>query len=214
MTVDKAEGEATAQAKRRMRERMRGVLASAAPEDAWWLSGNACRRLAEVAAWSRARTVMVYAPLPDELNCTPAGMVGLECGVRVCVPRVNWEAKTLTPVAITDFNADLLPDRHGVRSPRPDLTEVAVEELEAILVPGLAFDRAGARLGRGGGFYDRLLAQSGVRATRIGMGFSTQVVERVPGAEHDERMHWVVTDLETIACDVGGAGSQGNGRTA
>ena len=189
-----------AAAKTGLRASMRPALAAIKPEDAWWMSGNACRRIAEIAAWNAARTVLVYAPLPDELNCTPAAMVALECGVRVCVPRVDWANKRLEAVPITDFNADLLPDRHAVRSPRPDLAAIDPGEIEAVLVPGLAFDRAGRRLGRGGGFYDRLLSTSGFRAAKIGIAFGAQVVEAVPGNERDVRVDWLVTELECIDC--------------
>ncbi len=185
-------------AKTALRTAMRTTLAAIKPDDAWWMSGNACRRIAEIPAWNAAKTVLVYAPLPDELNCTPAAMVALECGVRVCVPRVDWALKRLEAVPIADFNADLLPDRHAVRSPRPDLAAVDASEIDAVLVPGLAFDRTGGRLGRGGGFYDRLLSTSGFRAVKIGVAFGVQVVEAVPRDARDVRVDWVATEMELI----------------
>ncbi len=186
-------------AKAALRASMRASLAAIKPEDAWWMSGNACRKVAEAPAWNSAKTVLVYAPLPDELNCTPAAMVALECGVRVCVPRVDWPNRRLEAVPITDFNADLLPDRHAVRSPRPDLPAIDPALIDAALIPGLAFDRAGGRLGRGGGFYDRLLATPGFRAVKIGVGFGVQLVVDVPRAAHDVRVDIVATELELHA---------------
>lgn len=187
-------------AKAALRTAMRTALAAIKPDDAWWMSGNACRRIAEIPAWNAAKTVLVYAPLPDELNCTPAAMVALECGVRVCVPRVDWGHKRLEAVPITDFNADLLPDRHAVRSPHPDLAAISPSEIDAVLVPGLAFDRTGLRLGRGGGFYDRLLSTSGIRAVKVGVAFGVQVVKAVPADARDVRVDWVLTEMETARC--------------
>ncbi len=187
-------------AKVALRTAMRAALAAIKADDAWWMSGNACRRIAEIPAWNAAKTVLVYAPLPDEPNCTPAAMVALECGVRVCVPRVDWANKRLEAVPITDFNADLLPDRHAVRSPRPDVAAVDPSEIDVVLVPGLAFDRAGGRLGRGGGFYDRFLSQAGVRAVKVGVGFGVQMVEAVPRDERDVRVDWVATEMEVVRC--------------
>jgi 5-formyltetrahydrofolate cyclo-ligase len=69
-----------------------------------------------------------------------------------------------------------------------------------VVTPGLAFDRHGRRLGYGGGHYDRYLARLGPRAVRVGIAFSIQVIEDVPAAPEDERVHVVVTDAGVIDC--------------
>jgi len=186
--------------KRAMREAMRGRLGAVPPADHWWLSGNACRQVSAMRLWDQAKSVLVFAPLPGEINVMPLALVALECGVRVSVPRVDWGSGTMVPVVVRNWAADLMPDRHGLLNPRPDAPEEPVEGIAAVLVPGLAFDREGNRLGRGGGFYDRLLGDPRLRAVRIGMGFSVQVVESVPVGADDHRVEWIVTDLGVVDC--------------
>jgi 5-formyltetrahydrofolate cyclo-ligase len=90
-------------------------------------------------------------------------------------------------------------DRFGIRAPNPDsarVRRVQPRDIDAVIVPGRAFDARGARLGRGKGFYDALLARlrPDARAATIGLAFETQVVERVPEDAHDARVAWIATD--------------------
>lgn len=90
-------------------------------------------------------------------------------------------------------------DRFGIRAPNPDsarVRRVHPRDIDAVIVPGRAFDARGARLGRGKGFYDALLARlrPDARAATIGLAFEAQVVERVPEDAHDARVAWVATD--------------------
>lgn len=188
------------QPKNSLRDQMRARLQTIAPCDHWWLSGNACRQVSAMPKWDQARCVMVFAPLPWEINVMPLALVALECGVQVCVPRVDWDRRQMVPALVKDWAADLLPDRHGLLNPRPDAPVAPVESIDAVLVPGLAFDREGRRLGRGGGYYDRLLSDPRLRAVRLGVGFSVQVVDTVPVGAHDCSVEWVVTDLGVIDC--------------
>ncbi|MCL6636573.1 MAG: 5-formyltetrahydrofolate cyclo-ligase [Alicyclobacillus sp.] len=79
---------------------------------------------------------------------------------------------------------------------------VPAATLFAVVLPGLAYTRSGLRLGYGGGYYDRWLAQPAVRAWRIGMCFACQLAECLPVAGHDEPVHWLVTEAEVVACAV------------
>ncbi len=82
----------------------------------------------------------------------------------------------------------------GVWMPSPKATPLALSDLDLVLVPGLAFDRQGGRLGRGRGYFDRLFARPEVRALRVGVGFELQLLSHVPVEAHDARMQKVVTD--------------------
>lgn len=79
-------------------------------------------------------------------------------------------------------------------------TPVTPEAIDVVIVPGLAFDRSGFRLGYGGGHYDRFLRRLPDRSLRVGLAFHSQVVDRVPRGSGDERLHLVLTDRETIDC--------------
>ena len=90
----------------------------------------------------------------------------------------------------------LAPGRWSVPEPAAPRW-VAAEDVDLALVPGLAFDAAGGRLGHGGGYYDRLLARAEPRiACRAGIAWACQIVDRVPTGPHDVRMDWVVTEKE------------------
>ncbi len=114
-------------------------------------------------------------------------------GKTLVLPRVNREAKRLNLFVVGDLDRDLAPGVWEIREPVPDRCAAAVErDIEFALVPGLAFDERGGRLGYGGGFYDRLLA--GLQAVRVTAAFSMQVVEAVPMSEHDQYVDLIVTE--------------------
>lgn len=91
----------------------------------------------------------------------------------------------------------------GVREPKPEFRQsrgVAVAEIDAIVVPGLAFDWRGYRLGYGRGYYDRTLREKRSDALAVGVAFDCQLVDRVPCEPHDMRVDWIVTETQTICC--------------
>jgi 5-formyltetrahydrofolate cyclo-ligase len=114
-------------------------------------------------------------------------------------------------VQVASADDDLVAGAFGIREPRGDLPAVGQEERcsEGVLwlVPGVAFDAAGHRLGRGRGYYDRLLA--GVRGPCVGVAWEWQVIGHVPASAHDVPMGWIVTDTRTIACGSGAASQAG-----
>lgn len=126
---------------------------------------------------------------------------------RLALPRLDWENRAMEAVRLPrapalDETSALEVRRHGV--PEPAIGEaVAPGSLCAILVPGLAFDRRGGRLGRGGGFYDRYLERLGsARApTLIGVCFEAQVTDRVPMESHDRTVDLVVTERSLLKCE-------------
>jgi 5-formyltetrahydrofolate cyclo-ligase len=146
-------------------------------------------RLLGMVELRRAHTVLLYAALSEEVDL--AGMVGplRQAGARTLFPRVR--ADELELVAASDL-LTLQFGHRGVREPSgpaidPDVVDIA-------LVPGAAFDPHGARLGMGGGHYDRLLPDLPESTLRIGVCFACQVVPRVPREDHDEPVDLVVTE--------------------
>ena len=114
---------------------------------------------------------------------------------RVVLPRIEQNRIHLHVVR---SHSDLSPGYGGISEPDPGLPSVAPEEVDLFVVPGLCFDRHGARLGRGGGHFDRLLGAAGTRALRIGLCYQSQIVERVPVEDWDQRMDLLVTESEII----------------
>ena len=136
----------------------------------------------------RARTVALYWSLPDEVETPP--FVRRWCGSkRILLPEVRGEELVFREY---DPVAGVVPGAFGIGESRGE--ECPAEEIDLIVVPGVAFDRCGGRMGRGKGFYDRFL--SGCAACKVGVCFSYQRVEAIPWEEHDVRMDTVVSDPE------------------
>lgn len=105
----------------------------------------------------------------------------------------GFENDALIPRLVTSLD-DLERGPFGVWMPRESLPVVSFEALDIVLVPGLAFDRRGGRLGRGRGYFDRLLATPSLRAIRAAVGLQRQVISQVPVEPHDVRMQWLITE--------------------
>lgn len=147
-------------------------------------------RLEHSAAFQLAEKILMYHSLPDELD-TRRFISKWKERKQFFLPRVNGVNLEILPydesrLEIGSFHIE-----------EPSGTDVhPVEEIEIIVVPGVAFDRQGRRLGRGKGFYDRLLATS--KATKIGVGYDFQLVDEIPAEEHDIPMNMVITETTTI----------------
>lgn len=188
-----------AEMKRGMRTEARRTLAELDAHTAHLLSVSACNRIINTDSFYSAQCVMVYLPMSDELNITPVALRAFQLGKTVCAPRIDWERKRMTPVEVRGFDDRFEIRRHEVREPFEGIP-VALSEIEMILVPGLAFDASGHRLGRGGGFYDRFLAQPGFppRMTRCGICYDSQIVGVIPTEDHDVTLDTVITDRRVI----------------
>ncbi|MGQ0629095.1 MAG: 5-formyltetrahydrofolate cyclo-ligase [Phycisphaerales bacterium] len=180
--------------KQALRGQMRAALAAMTDDGRRAGAARACRSIAQSPTWARSSTILAFAPLPFEIDISALVKVAIEGGARVCMPRVDWARGIFEPVRVTDPARDLMPDRHGLLNPAPNLEPVPVGELDLALVPGLAFEFTGPRLGRGGGFYDRLLSDPALRAETVGVCFAEQIVAPlvIPRAEHDRPVRCVV----------------------
>jgi len=140
-------------------------------------------------AWREASTVCLFAAHGMEPDVDLLWKHAP--GKRICYPRV--EGRDLELVAVTAPEA-LAVSKWNLREP-PAAAGVPLSEIDLVLVPGLAFTRDGGRLGRGGGFYDRLLGRPLLRARRIGICFEVQILESLPLEGHDQRVDEVLTEL-------------------
>ena len=158
-------------------------------------SADVCAVLEELPELEGLGPFLLYAAFGDELSLDPLIVALLARGAAVCLPRVDGEQLSAFRV---ERLADLTEGWRGVREPPPDAPEVGVETLRALVVPGLAFDPAGMRLGYGGGHFDRLLARLPGDTPVIGAAFDVQVVPRLPAEAHDRPVHAVVTESRII----------------
>jgi 5-formyltetrahydrofolate cyclo-ligase len=190
--------EALSGRKAALRAAMRQALGAMSAAERQRASRAACARLLRLSGFRRAAVVMLYMPVPGEVDVTAVGVRAMELHKTVCVPRVDWSQGEMTPVQVESLDGQALePDRHGVRRPRGGRV-VALGRIDLVLVPGLAFDRGGNRLGRGGGFFDRFLCRLDPRTATVAVAFDRQIVDEVPADVRDVRMGAVVTDRRVL----------------
>lgn len=155
-------------------------------------------RILQLDEWQRARTVLLFAPLRDEPDVWPLLSTALETGRRVALPVFDSSSGVYTARQVGDPGRDLVAGRFGVREPGPECPGLPLASLDLVMVPGLAFTREGWRLGRGGGFYDRLL--NSTPAVRCGVGRDEQLVVRLPIEPHDVQLDLVLTPSASHRC--------------
>jgi len=149
-------------------------------------SGIIKDRLFSEEAFKKAKVVMFYVSLKDEVNTLAMIDEAIKAGKRVCVPVIFKEDKRLMAGEIKDRIADLEKQHFGIYQPKQGhVKEVPLEDIDLIVVPGIAFDKKNVRLGRGHGYYDRFLSAIPNRSRTIGLAFDFQVLEDLPQDSHD-----------------------------
>lgn len=192
--------EQTPDTKRLLRDAMRSTLRAMTSEDRRAASAAACDRVLAMPAYRNATTVMAYLPLTDELDCEPLLAEALRVGKTVCVPVVDWNSRRMRAVRLRSLAPESLnADSRGIRTPRV-VDELAIEKLQLVIVPGLAFDQRGGRLGRGGGFYDRFLARLPASSQVVGLAFEWQIVGQILREPHDASVARIATESRVIDC--------------
>jgi 5-formyltetrahydrofolate cyclo-ligase len=145
-----------------------------------------------------ARVVLLTLPFGSEWDTGLLLSTALAGSKTVAVPRVNQERHMLEIHAVCDAAREIAPGYRGIPEPRADCPPVALASIDWVLVPGVAFDAEGRRIGYGGGYYDRLLPLLDRGAARVAGAFELQVVERVPAAPHDTTVDAIVTERRTL----------------
>lgn len=144
-------------------------------------------------------TLFIYVNFRSELETIDLINRCLGRGIRVAVPLVDAAASTMIPFLIKDPERDLAPGYYGIPEPDPQKSVQAhARDIGAAVIPGSVFDIHGGRLGYGGGYYDRFLANDAPQAKRIGLAFEMQVVDRVPVLPHDQPLDILVTEKRVI----------------
>lgn len=151
------------------------------------------RHLESLPELQNARVVMGFASLQDEVNMAALWQRLIARGVTIVFPALPGEDGHMEAIPINDLACDLRPGRFGILEPfQGEPVDPAI--IDFVLVPGVAFDMAGHRLGRGGGYYDRFLGARAPQAFRCGVSFDCQIVEAVPVRDHDCPVHSLVSE--------------------
>ncbi len=147
-------------------------------------------------AFFSARTVALYAPLGAEMDTAAIASRALAEGKKVAFPRTVPGRRQL--VFANCRTEDLITGPLGAREPPSGAPVVPIRSIDLVVVPGVAFDGSGRRLGRGGGYYDATLAELPRSAARVGLAFEAQIVPAVPAEPHDALLDMVVTERRVI----------------
>lgn len=143
-----------------------------------------------------ARTVLSYQAMPEEIDPGPALERLRLLGVTIVFPRI--EGPGVLGLHVVEPDTVLLSGPFGLAEPPADAPTVEPSAVDVVLMPGVAFDRAGRRLGHGGGYFDRLIPQLRSDCILLGVAFDVQVVDEVPTEPHDARVDAVVTPTRVL----------------
>ena len=176
--------------KKELRAAMRRKNLGITPSERAAASGRIFARAELSEAFGRARTVGVFCSLADEPDTSEALARWSAAGRRLAVPRVEGDV-----MRFYEYDPwTMRPGAFGIAEPGLEARLCEPRELDLVIVPGTAFTAAGARMGRGRGYYDKYLALPGVHAVKIGVCYAHQLVGELPSEPHDVAMDCVITD--------------------
>lgn len=157
-------------------------------------------RIESLDSFRGARVVLLTLPFRSEWDATLVARRAIDAGIIVAAPRVDPSARMLRPLRVLDLDRDIEAGYQGIPEPRADCALVVLATIDWVLVPGVAFDKSGRRLGYGGGYYDRLLPLLPRSAPRVAGAFEAQLLDEVPAAPHDIAVDCIVTEQRTLDC--------------
>ncbi len=160
-------------------------------------SAELTRLLLAEPGYQSARAVSAYMGFGTEVDTAAFVAQVLADGKQLALPRIDKASKSLRLHRVKRLE-DLVPGVWGIREPHVDAPAIALDEIDFVLMPGVAFDNRGARLGYGAGFYDRLLGASVRRALRVTAAFDVQIVDTVPTDEHDQRLDIIISEQRIL----------------
>jgi len=189
--------ETVAQQKVDLRNQMQARFAALTAAEVRGKSAAIWERLAILPAFAGAAQRLIYISTGWEVDTHGLIQQMLAMGELICVPYYDPKTKSYAPSALHDFHCDLGAGRFAILEPKPEAVRpVAANQIEAALVPGLAFDATGNRLGRGMGYFDRLLSEIG--GIKIALAYDFQILNEVPAEAHDVRVDFIVTESRIV----------------
>ena len=172
------------------------MVSAMSPAESRTASELLVRQLETRLNWEAARSILLFHPLPDEPDIRPLVERAIAHGCAVALPAFDPSTGRYEARVISGFGPSLACGLHGIPEPGPLCPLIALNRLDLVLVPGVAFDARGGRLGRGKGFYDRLLAA--VNGMKCGVAFDEQIVDAVPVGPQDIRVNCILTPTRWI----------------
>ena len=165
----------------------------------WW-SAQIADYFCAWPIYRQCESVMFYLAMKDEVQTDLMIKDALWRGKQVCVPLLGEKYGEMEAAGITSLDS-LIVGKYGLKMPDPDRTKIIFPaSIQMVVVPGVAFDREGNRLGLGAGYYDRFLPET-VDSVLVGMAWSCQLMDTLPHAEHDIRMQYLMCENGLAFCN-------------
>jgi 5-formyltetrahydrofolate cyclo-ligase len=184
------------EAKVTLRKQIRGVLKNISPAAREAASAQARLLLKEQSIWENAGSVLFFAPASNEVDVWPLLEEALNTGKIAALPRFDSAEQSYVACRVQNLRSEIVTGEFGIREPAVKCAEIPFSKFDLILVPGGAFDLHGHRLGRGRGFYDRLLAE--VRGIKCGVAFDEQIVNEIPVGTLDVAVDFILTATRCV----------------
>lgn len=143
-----------------------------------------------------SKNIFIFVSYQNEVDTRKIIQYGLEHNKNICVPKIISKSEGMISIKIKSFD-ELEKSKYGILEPKSNDNIVKPEDIDLILLPGLAFDFYGGRLGYGGGFYDRYLKAVSKESIKLGITYNFQIIPKVPVDEHDYLVDGVITDKDT-----------------
>jgi 5-formyltetrahydrofolate cyclo-ligase len=157
-------------------------------------------RFFSLPSFEQAKAVMYFVSFGSEVNTRPLVEETIAKGKIALAPKAVPQSRELIPSQILDWESDLLPGYYNIPEPRAGaLRPFAPEQIDLLVVPGVAFDLKGNRLGYGGGYYDRFFPLLKPRTPLVAMVFDLQIVPEVPTDEWDQKVDCIITEKRVIS---------------
>ena len=169
-----------------------------------WIQANSAvitRSIADWTPFAQAKTVMMYLAMPDEPQVDQLITLAIAAGKTVCVPALGERPGHMEAVEITDIN-NVVFGTLGLRMPIKSASVIHPDDIDLILVPGVAFDISGNRIGMGAGYYDRFLCRAH-RAVPAGVVWDFQIVPALLAEQHDVAVQYLFSEQQIILCHRG-----------
>ncbi|WP_315077982.1 5-formyltetrahydrofolate cyclo-ligase [uncultured Clostridium sp.] len=150
--------------------------------------------------YSQCKNIFVYISYDSEIDTKILIRRALKDGKNIYVPRTNYETKLMEAIKIVSLE-NLTEDKHGILEPKENELATNLDNIDLIIMPGVAFDKNGGRMGYGGGFYDRYLNKCKKDIHKISLAYDFQVVDCIPMDKHDIRVDYIITNIKEITCN-------------
>lgn len=140
----------------------------------------------------KAKTIFIYVSFEGEVDTHEIIEHALKNGKKICVPKILSKEEGMSAVLIDSFE-ELKLSKYKILEPENANRKIDETIIDLVLMPGVAFDKHGGRIGYGGAFYDRFLRKTRVDTLKIALAYDFQIIDLVPMEEHDVRIHGIIT---------------------